>query len=75
MDMQGVLVTGSIARKTEKCISNLKEILEEAGSNIGKVVKTVVRKTEAPCSPSYKRSSWPSSPRVIAHLPRSNTID
>ncbi|KAK4940553.1 hypothetical protein LTR10_019312 [Elasticomyces elasticus] len=42
MDLEGVLITGSIARKTERCILNLKATLEEAGSGIGKVVKTVV---------------------------------
>ncbi|EHY54766.1 hypothetical protein HRR83_004105 [Exophiala dermatitidis] len=41
-DSKGNLVTGSIAEKTEQCCKNLKAILETAGSDISKVVKTTV---------------------------------
>jgi 2-iminobutanoate/2-iminopropanoate deaminase len=41
-DAQGNLVTGSIAEKTEQCIKNLKAILEEAGSEIPKIVRVGV---------------------------------
>ncbi|KAL2394008.1 hypothetical protein ABEF93_002038 [Exophiala dermatitidis] len=38
----GEMVCGSITEKTQRCIQNLKAILEEAGSEIGKVVKVVI---------------------------------
>lgn len=41
-DAQGNLVTGSIAEKTEQCCKNLKAILDEAGSEIGKIVRVGV---------------------------------
>ncbi|KAK5047937.1 hypothetical protein LTR84_006126 [Exophiala bonariae] len=41
-DEQGKLVEGSIAEKTAQCIKNLKAILEEAGSEIGKIVRVGV---------------------------------
>jgi hypothetical protein len=43
MDLNGLLISASITAKTERCIKNLKEILEEAGSGIHKVVKVAVR--------------------------------
>lgn len=38
----GELVTGSVERQAEQAISNLKNLLEAAGSSMDKVVKTVV---------------------------------
>jgi enamine deaminase RidA (YjgF/YER057c/UK114 family) len=38
----GEMIRGTIAEKTERCIMNLRAVLEEAGSGIGKVVKVVV---------------------------------
>ncbi|EXJ86694.1 endoribonuclease L-PSP [Capronia epimyces CBS 606.96] len=37
-DPAGVLITGTVAEKTEACIRNLKAILGEAGSELGKVI-------------------------------------
>lgn len=41
-DSSGKLVEGSIADKTKQCCENIKAILKEAGSDIGKVVKAGV---------------------------------
>lgn len=41
-DAQGNLVEGSIATKTESCCNNIIAILEEAGSDISRVVKVNV---------------------------------
>ncbi|KAF1990224.1 endoribonuclease L-PSP [Aulographum hederae CBS 113979] len=41
-DKEGNLVEGSIAQKTESCCKNVIAILEEAGSDISRVVKTTV---------------------------------
>nr|OQO27873.1 hypothetical protein B0A51_05186 [Rachicladosporium sp. CCFEE 5018] len=41
-DAQGNLVEGSIADKTKACCEALKNILEDAGSGIHRVVKTTV---------------------------------
>lgn len=38
-DAQGNLVEGSIAEKTKSCCENVMAILEEAGSDISRVVK------------------------------------
>ncbi len=38
----GELVTGSVEQQAKQAISNLKNLLEAAGSSIDKVVKTVV---------------------------------
>ena len=38
----GELVAGSVERQAEQAISNLKNLLEAAGSSMDKVVKTVV---------------------------------
>jgi 2-iminobutanoate/2-iminopropanoate deaminase len=38
----GAIVEGDIARQTERVIENLKAILEAAGSELGKAVKTTV---------------------------------
>ncbi|KAK1813930.1 hypothetical protein LTR12_011678 [Friedmanniomyces endolithicus] len=41
-DAEGKLTEGSIADKTKACCEGVKNILEEAGSSIAKVVKTTV---------------------------------
>ncbi|RVX71881.1 hypothetical protein B0A52_04280 [Exophiala mesophila] len=41
-DKNGNLVEGTIAQKTEACVNNVRAILAEAGSEIGKVVKVSV---------------------------------
>lgn len=41
-DKEGKLVEGTIAEKTESCCRNVIAILEEAGSDISRVVKTTV---------------------------------
>ncbi|KAK5678121.1 Protein hmf1 [Elasticomyces elasticus] len=41
-DGEGKLTEGSIADKTKACCEGLKNILEEAGSSIGRVVKVTV---------------------------------
>ena len=38
----GQLVTGGIAKQTERALENLKAVLEAAGSSLAAVVKTVV---------------------------------
>jgi 2-iminobutanoate/2-iminopropanoate deaminase len=38
----GELVTGSITEQTKQCLSNLKGVLEAAGSSMSKVVKCTV---------------------------------
>ncbi|MFA5829100.1 MAG: RidA family protein [Candidatus Gracilibacteria bacterium] len=38
----GTLVSGGIVEQTEQVLSNLKAVLEAAGSGLGKVVKTTV---------------------------------
>jgi 2-iminobutanoate/2-iminopropanoate deaminase len=38
----GELVDGSIAEQTKQCLSNLKAVLEAAGSSLSKVVKVTV---------------------------------
>ena len=38
----GELVTGSIAEQTRQCLSNVKGVLEAAGSSMSEVVKTTV---------------------------------
>jgi 2-iminobutanoate/2-iminopropanoate deaminase len=45
-DAQGNLVEGTIQEKTAACIGNLKAVLEEAGSEIAKVVKVNVFLTD-----------------------------
>jgi enamine deaminase RidA (YjgF/YER057c/UK114 family) len=45
-DAEGNLVEGTIQQKTAACISNLKAVLEEAGSSIEKVVKVNVFLTD-----------------------------
>ncbi|KAK4659680.1 hypothetical protein QC762_112470 [Podospora pseudocomata] len=45
-DAQGNLVEGTIQEKTGACIANIKAVLEEAGSSIGKVVKVNVFLTD-----------------------------
>ncbi|KAI1808312.1 endoribonuclease L-PSP [Daldinia bambusicola] len=41
-DAEGNLVEGTIGEKTAKCISNLKAVLEAAGSSIERVVKVTI---------------------------------
>ncbi|KAI9891711.1 MAG: hypothetical protein M1814_002461 [Vezdaea aestivalis] len=41
-DKDGKLIEGNIGDKTEQCIKNLTAILDQAGSDIGKVVKVNV---------------------------------
>ena len=53
-DPHGKLVEGSIAEKTKQCCENLKAILEEAGSGIGKVVRAGVGLVL--CLPGYLES-------------------
>jgi len=43
---EGKLVEGSIENKTKKIIENLKNILEEAGSGLDKVIKTTIYVTD-----------------------------
>jgi len=38
----GELVTGTIAEQTRQCLSNVKGVIEAAGSTMSKVVKTTV---------------------------------
>lgn len=42
-DVNGKLITGSVADKTHAIIQNTEAILKEAGSSLGEVVKVVVR--------------------------------
>lgn len=41
-DANGKLVEGSITDKTKQCIENIKAILQEAGSDLSKVVRAGV---------------------------------
>ncbi|KAK4501033.1 hypothetical protein PRZ48_006839 [Zasmidium cellare] len=53
MDATGKLISGTVREKTRQCLSNLKAVLENAGSNMDLVMKINVG-----LSPSILESKW-----------------
>ncbi|KAH7013342.1 Endoribonuclease L-PSP/chorismate mutase-like protein, partial [Ilyonectria destructans] len=65
-DVNGKLITGSVADKTHAIVQNTEAILKEAGSSLGEVVKVVVYVRDAGIMPEFNAVYNPAFPQKPA---------